>query len=108
MALKCTFSFILSLFRTVDAGTESAPAKRDAAFAPFADDAFKTVLVPPFHPQTPCCADQAGPAGQQAARRAAFAWATDATFGRSGCGAPKVLADIVESLTGAVFLDCGK
>lgn len=45
---------------------------------------------------------------REAARRAAFAWATDATFGCSGCGAPKVLADIVESLTGAVFLDSSK
>lgn len=53
-------------------------------------------------------ADANGAAARQAARRAAFAWATDATFGRSGCGAPKVLADIVESLTGAVFLDCDK
>ncbi len=48
------------------------------------------------------------PAQQEAARLAAYAWATDATFGRSGCGAPKVMADVLESLTGAVYLDCAR
>lgn len=43
---------------------------------------------------------------QEAARLAAYSWATDASFGRTGCGAPKVMADVLEALIGAVYLDC--
>ena len=43
-------------------------------------------------------------------RQAAYAWASSAGFSKTGMGAPKVMADLVESLAGAVFLDtdrCG-
>ena len=38
-------------------------------------------------------------------RQAAYAWASSAGFSKTGMGAPKVMADLVESLAGAVFLD---
>ena len=41
-------------------------------------------------------------------RRAAYSWASAAGFSKSGAGAPKVMADVMESITGAVFLDSGR
>jgi len=38
-------------------------------------------------------------------RQAAYTWASSAGFSKTGMGAPKVMADLVESLAGAVFLD---
>ena len=43
-----------------------------------------------------------------ARRNAAYAWASAAGFNKSGSGAPKVMADIMESITGAVYLDSGR
>lgn len=43
-----------------------------------------------------------------ARRKAAYAWASAAGFNKSGSGAPKVMADIMESITGAVYLDSGR
>lgn len=41
------------------------------------------------------------------ARLAAYNWATSASFGRGGEGPPKVLGDVLESVAGAVYVDCG-
>ena len=38
-------------------------------------------------------------------RQAAYTWASSAGFSKTGMGAPKVMADLTESLAGAVFLD---
>ncbi|KAK9856145.1 hypothetical protein WJX84_010015 [Apatococcus fuscideae] len=40
------------------------------------------------------------------ARTAAYNWATSATFGRSAEAPPKALGDLLESITGAVYVDC--
>ena len=39
-------------------------------------------------------------------RVAAYNWATSAAFGRGGGGPPKVLGDLLESVAGAVYVDC--
>ncbi len=40
-------------------------------------------------------------------RTAAYNWATSAAFGRSEEAPPKALGDLLESVTGAVYVDCG-
>ena len=39
------------------------------------------------------------------ARTAAYNWATSATFGRSEEAPPKALGDLLESITGAIYVD---
>ena len=45
------------------------------------------------------------PATREAAKAAALSWASKHTYNTMGVAVPKALADVVEALIGAVYLD---